>query len=221
MAEDKENLDEVENSDEPVEVQSTDEEGVAAAVAEELTAEEAQAQIDVLIAEQAKIEEVRLAAERAEFEEAQAVEQQELKARQEEEARVKETQDKKLRSLATQIKNLRDEGVDISSLVDDVSDGTASKVETFERRGASLPDQIAHWLEVSTGKPHDGDDVMILDVRADRVQYRFKGLPNISSILRKPNEDLVDPPVHDHEYKVLMYGGQSACTGCGKSNPES
>ena len=94
-------------------------------------------------------------------------------------------------------------------------------VAKYERRGASLPDQIASWLEFSTGREHDGDNILILDVRADRVQYRLKGTDSVYGILRKSNGvDLVDPPAHVHKFNVLTHGGQPICN-CGKSSSES
>lgn len=97
-------------------------------------------------------------------------------------------------------------------------------VEKYESHGAALPDQIAAWLTVSMGKRYDGDEILIQDVREDRVQYRFKqGVPNRpdgSFGILRVNGELVDPPVHTHEFHILVHGGKSVCTRCGKSNPQ-
>jgi len=118
--------------------------------------------------------------------------------------------------------DIASENEDLKARVEELeSEAEKSEVVAkYERRGASLPDQIAAWLTTSTGIFHDGDDILILDVRDDRVQYRIKGTDGAMGIHRKGDLTLVDPPIHDHEYKILSHGAQSKC-GCGKSNPES
>ena len=85
------------------------------------------------------------------------------------------------------------------------------------RTHATMPDKIADWLEVSSGKAVDPENVMVMDLTQTSVFYKIKGgLDSPMGIHLTTDGSLVDPPVHQHSWvRRGGPGGAEFCL-CGK-----
>ena len=85
-----------------------------------------------------------------------------------------------------------------------------------DRPTATMPDKIVAWLKISLGKDVDPETIMVQDVTATSVVYRFKGEKNIFGIPLTSEGVLKDPPRHEHAWvRRGGPGGAELCL-CGK-----
>ncbi len=107
--------------------------------------------------------------------------------------------------------------LDIEAAADNVAVITTDLDRYLGRTHATMPDKIADWLEVSSGKAVDPENVMVMDLTQTSVFYKIKGgLDSPMGIHLTTDGGLVDPPVHQHSWvRRGGPGGAEFCI-CGK-----
>ena len=97
--------------------------------------------------------------------------------------------------------------VEAAAIIEDVqSDATVQELAGYrERPSATMPDKISLWLKSSWNKNIAPVDIMIGDLRPDKVYFTI--LNNEDYIAKDAltginmvNGDLVAPPIHDHTW---------------------
>ncbi len=84
------------------------------------------------------------------------------------------------------------------------------------RPAATMPDKIASWLKVSSGRDVDPETVMVQGVTDVSVIYQLKGNKNTFGIPLTSTGGLKDPPIHEHSWvRRGGPGGAQMCL-CGK-----
>tara|TARA_Y100000310_G_scaffold3579_1_gene4462 strand:+ start:177 stop:668 length:492 start_codon:yes stop_codon:yes gene_type:complete len=83
--------------------------------------------------------------------------------------------------------------------------------------GVGLPNEIARWLTIYTGRKHTGKDIRSCTYEQNRVVYLLQGNPEVRGItLKTPGgRELVSPATHQHEFRQKVSGADFLCS-CGE-----